>query len=70
MVLFIEDCQGDLYRIEPYYDRSYLDKMIRNQYKPEFHFIGIQKNNIAEHEKEYWDDNKVKEFIEQQSPFW
>lgn len=63
--LSLEDYAGNLYRIEPYYDQSYLSKLIERGEIVKFTKVDASvSNNIGEWEKESLDVAGVKNFIE------
>lgn len=64
---FILDKQNRLYQIETYYDGGFLDKFIIEKLHIEFNLVSISTSDrIEEWEKEIWDIDKVKKFIERQ----
>lgn len=64
---FIIDNQDRLYQIEIYYDGEYLDKFIIEKLHIEFNLVPISvMGNIEEWEKDIWDVEEVKKFIERQ----
>lgn len=63
--IYIEDAQMNLYAIETYYVKSYLDNLIKKETVVEFNRLDKSKSqNIADWEKEIWEISQVKEFIE------
>jgi len=64
---FIIDNHDRLYHIETYYDGGYLDKFIIEKLHIEFNLVPISvMGNIEEWEKDIWNVEEVKKFIERQ----
>lgn len=64
---FIIDKRDRLYQIETYYDGGFLDKFIIEKLHIEFNLVPTSiSNSIEEWEKEIWDIDEVKKFIERQ----
>lgn len=64
---FITDNQDRLYQIETYYDGGFLDKFIIEKLHSEFNLVPISvMGNIGKWEKDIWDVEEVKKFIERQ----
>lgn len=66
--IFLEDKQGNIYKMEEYHLGSYLDQLIRNNIKVEFFLVG--ENQLEKHEVERLSVEDVKEFISRQSKYW
>ncbi|MGD6876821.1 hypothetical protein [Bacillus infantis] len=65
--LFIEDGQNNLYQMETYRVGSYLDRLIQDGIKVEFHKVEKALSmNIGDWEKKIWDISEVKDFMKSQ----
>ncbi len=64
---FIIDSQNQFYQIETYYRGGYLDRYITRKIKIEFNIISTSvSDSIEDWEKEVWDVEVMKKFIERQ----
>jgi hypothetical protein len=65
--MFIIDSENNMYNIEMYRSGSYLDQLIKDGIIVEFNYIEASlSKNIGEWEKEIWDVEKIKDFIQRQ----
>ena len=62
--LFVVDCKGNLYGIEPYYAGGYLDRFIGEKFIISFELMEQPARNFEDWRKEFMDASWVKSFIE------
>ena len=65
----VQDSQGNLYDIEPYFQHSYLDKLIEDDVRVTFNLIESKEtiHNIEKYgKKEIWGIAETKEFMKRQ----
>lgn len=62
--LFVVDCDGNLYGIEPYYAGGYLDRFIGEKFVISFERMEQPARNFEDWRKEFMDASWVKSFIE------
>lgn len=62
--LFVVDCEGNLYGIEPYYAGGYLDRFIGEKFVIYFERMEQPIRDFEDWRKEFMDASWVKSFIE------
>lgn len=62
--LFVVDCEGNLYGIEPYYAGGYLDRFIGEKFVISFERMEQPIRDFEDWRKEFMDASWVKSFIE------
>lgn len=62
--LFVVDCEGNLYGIEPYYAGGYLDRFIGEKFVISFERTEWPTRDFEDWRKQFMDASRVKSFIE------